>query len=227
VTFLLQNDADANAQTRYMQDTPIMMAAENEHEAVAKLLLVAGANLHLKNKQGKYAADQCSMFLLCFKLSQGELNKNLILAAQDGRENAVNNLIAIGANVKATDRAGRTALHFAALYQNKNIVYILLGKGADVRALTHDRVSALHMGAGGGNESIVHALLQRNPNIDARTLHNQETPLMFAARKQHVSVLQILLKAGANPKIKNFNGQTAIHLCKNQQCCEVFKKYEN
>ena len=73
-------------------------------------------------------------------------------------------LLEKGADVKATDRDGRTALIWAAQDGHEAVVRLLLEKGADVEAKDRDGRTALIWAAQGGHEAVVRLLTPLNLN---------------------------------------------------------------
>ena len=64
----------------------------------------------------------------------GKPDGPLIQAARTGNHEAVKQHLASGADVNATDRIGRTPLHFASSVGDKKFVVFLITKGADLNA---------------------------------------------------------------------------------------------
>jgi serine/threonine protein kinase len=94
------------------KQTPLHLSAWFGHEAVAKALITAGADLHATGVNG-YTPLHCAVF--------------------GAHTTAVEILIAAGADLQATDESGRTPLHYAASKEMATIVGILVAAGADVR----------------------------------------------------------------------------------------------
>lgn len=63
-----------------------------------------------------------------------------------------------GAAVDAQDRAGRTALSYAAMYGSTDCIYLLAARGADVAHLDADGATPLELAEGSGRQSAVDAL---------------------------------------------------------------------
>jgi len=61
----------------------------------------------------------------------------LLLAAREGRVNAVRYLLDQGADINAQDRAGNTALAEATYYAQTSVIKELLARGANINALTN------------------------------------------------------------------------------------------
>jgi ankyrin repeat protein len=59
-------------------------------------------------------------------------------------------------------------------------------------------------------------LLLNQPGIELDTICiDNDTPLMLAAKKGAPEIVALLLAAGADPNVKNKNGETAISLTAN------------
>lgn len=119
--------------------------------------------------------------------------------AQDEQDaEIVQALIKVGADVKATNEAGYTALHGAAYGGHSAVGRVLLEAGASVDAKTKDGVSPLHSAAIGCRTEMVRLLLSAGAGVDSRDGRNS-TPLHWAVPKGHcVQVVEALIQAGAD-----------------------------
>jgi ankyrin repeat protein len=104
-----------------------------------------------------------------------------------------------GVDVNKRADNGNTALMLAAWKSNVPAIRTLLGKGTKVN---QSGWTALHYAASVGNEEIVKMLLDKKAVVDARAPNNT-TPLMMAARSGHVGTIRILLKHGADVRLRN------------------------
>jgi ankyrin repeat protein len=77
--------------------------------------------------------------------------------------------------------------------------------GWDVRR----RVEGLHFAAWFGLDGLI-SLLAAHCNINTREQTYQQTPLMYACRKGHLSAVQKLLELGADVNIRSGRGRTAL-----------------
>ena len=103
---------------------------------------------------------------------------------------------------------GNTALMLAAFKHNKHAVLALLAKGAVVN---RQGWTALHYAAASGDTEISAILLARHAVIDAES-PSKLTPLMIAAREGHPQVVELLLRAGADARLKNNEDLTASQI---------------
>lgn len=95
-----------------------------------------------------------------------------------------------------------------------NFVKVLLAAGADPNATDNPwmGLTALGNAAYRGNRDLV-VLLLAQPHIKVDVPDGGgETPLMNAADRGSVDIADLLLKAGANPRLKNSWGQTATDM---------------
>lgn len=121
--------------------------------------------------------------------------------------------IAEGADIEATDRAGRTPLHFAAQYgRNADLVRALLAAGADPGARDENRETPLHRAAAFSDKAdVLEALLGAGAARNARDDRNR-TPLHLAAREGYIEAVTTLLAAGADIEARDEDGATPLHL---------------
>ncbi len=121
---------------------------------------------------------------------------SLLEAVLLGNRSAVENFIALGADVNAAEDDGTTPLMRAVHGRSTDIAKRLIDSGADVTARNRYGVTALYLAARGGDATTTRALLVAG--IDANTsLPGGETALMTAARSGHSDVVGVLL-TGSN-----------------------------
>ena len=126
------------------QTTPLMMAVDNRHLAVAEYLLQHGADIHLDNKYGYTPLMQAVMRndpnMVKLLLDKGARidQKNfyteltpLMMAVDNGALEIVELLLAHGAALNQQDGRGRSALMHATAAHQAKIAQALIQAGAD------------------------------------------------------------------------------------------------
>jgi uncharacterized protein len=136
----------------------------------------------------------------------------LMLAARSGRADVAQSLIAAGASKEAVDRRGRPLLFHAVRGGNTGFVSLLLTQGANVNATDENNRTPLMLAAEDGQLELVNVLIQSKSDVNARDLKVGQTPLMAAAIGGHDAVVTALLKAGADPALKDNDGRLAREL---------------
>ena len=139
-----------------------------------------------------------------------EKDKALIAAARDGRADGVKALLEgpEGANARAHDEHGRTALIHAAVRGHAECVKLLLARSF-VPKLDEYRLSALHWAATGGHAECVRLLIPRSrPNA---TKTGRASPIECAAEKGETECVRVLL-ASSDARHHGHNGRTALML---------------
>jgi len=127
--------------------------------------------------------------------------------------------------VKSTDQYGFTALHGAAGEEDTQVVDLLLTNGADINAKNNDGVSPIHVAV---YPRMAAYLITKGADINLPS-SNGDTPLhTFAAEAEGLDVMEVLLKAGANPNIKNKQGELPIDIATSREegdKVSLLKKY--
>ncbi|KAL8391898.1 hypothetical protein RB595_002193 [Gaeumannomyces hyphopodioides] len=110
------------------------LAAENGHEAVAKLLVEAGVNKEARNRYGETP---------------------LHVAAENGHEAVARLLVEAGADKEPKNSWGNTPLHLAAKYGHEAVARLLVEAGADKEARNgYNNKTPLHLAAENGHEAV-------------------------------------------------------------------------
>jgi cytohesin len=186
---------------------------EAQHEAAARILLDGGADVSLRDSDGRQplhlaaAAGLTETVALLLELGaplttadRREYGGNppLQLAAERGHVEVVRRLIAAKAPVDQQDRSGRTALYRAVSEKHTAVVELLLRAGADPH-LANDYSGSFYNTplekAAAGPPEILALLLESgaDPNRGgSRTLHE-------AVARGSVENVRLLLEAGAKP----------------------------
>lgn len=135
---------------------------------------------------------------------------DLIEAARHQGAEAVQQLLAGGADPDVRQADGATALHWATYQEDIDTVASLIEAKADVNAVNRLGASPLYLAAKSGNANLIERLLEAgaNPNL---ALQIGETPLMTAARSGTAEGVLHLIEAGADVNAsESSRGQTAL-----------------
>ena len=157
----------------------------------------------------------------------------LHVAAEKGRLNVIQVLLDHGVNVNIRNSAGETPLISAAWNRQPEAVSLLIRRGADVNAQERLGFTALSMGVLGqpppdeNYRKVVRLLLQNGARVNVAA-RGGCTPLTLAARVGDAEVVELLLKAGADPTAKDLNRETAMMIAvrlKNEELQKVISPY--
>lgn len=104
-------------------------------------------------------------------------------------------------------------LGLAAFFGHPETVQLLLARGADVAQVARNpmRVQPLHAAVGGRSADAVRMLVEAGAPIDAKQ-QKGFTPLHAAVHQGNVELTTYLLAHGADPKLQNDEGKSAIGL---------------
>jgi ankyrin repeat protein len=148
----------------------------------------------------------------------------LVLAAREKSDNVAKVLMANPKiDLEKLDAAGENAMMLAALNGDAELVKALIDKGAEVNKKGW---APLHYAAANGHDDIVRMLLDESAYIDAGS-PNGTTPLMMAARGNYLSTVKVLLDAGADSRIKNQLGLTALDFAKRYEAKDVARALQD
>jgi uncharacterized protein len=208
---LMAKKANLNVRNEF-GSTPIAQAAELGDARMVKMLLDGGAAPEGTNPDGQTA---------------------LMLGIKTGEIAVVDTLIKAGANVNTIEKFhNQTPLMWAASAPRNAgaIVKLLLAKGADFkpRALFTDwpsqitsepraqyrptgGLTALLYAARDGCYDCVDALISAGDDVN-RPTPDGVTPLLLALDNDHNDVAKLLLDRGANPRLWDWWGRTALYI---------------
>ena len=128
----------------------------------------------------------------------------LMCAVKSGRVNIVDRLIELGVELNILDKFDRTALIYAAQYNNVEIVRKLIRASADVNVVDSEGKNALEYAAMNNNFDMVRILAE---NIDVNDI-NSVNALFIAIQKGNAEITSYLIRKGVklnNLKISDEN----------------------
>ena len=224
---LLQKRANPNLRDAN-GDTPLHIAVKYSIEAMVKLLLHWEAETEIKDLGGSTPIQLASSrgrneSILLILIEKGASIETRDLEWRTPLGNAIDSdlpssaqiLIRHGADVNATSNASkiRTTLLCQAVRQGKEwAVNLLLKKGADPHKIDDFGRQALHYAIEAGQESMVRVLIDHGgiQHVTAgRMLNNMS--LHLAVSKANLTIIEMILKAGADTNEQNWSGDTALH----------------
>ncbi|XP_072844714.2 neurogenic locus notch homolog protein 4 [Pogona vitticeps] len=189
-------------------ETPLHLAARYSRADAARRLLASGADVNARDQWGRtplhsaIAADALGVFQILLRQRQTDLDASahdgstpLILATRHGVENMVEELVANQADIRATDKRGKSALHWAAAVNNVCAATVLLRSGADKDAQDNRGQTPLFLAAQEGSYKAARLLLQHGakPNIWD---HVGRLPKDVARERLHHDILSLLDSPG-------------------------------
>ncbi|KAH9503351.1 Palmitoyltransferase zdhhc17 [Bulinus truncatus] len=88
----------------------------------------------------------------------------------------------------------------------------LIEAGYDVNQMDHENVSLLHWAAINNRTEIVYYFVSKGAIVDRFGGHLDSTPLHWATRQGHLSMVVQLMSYGADPSLRDGEGCSCIHL---------------
>uniref|UniRef100_A0A3P8ZRT7 Ankyrin 2a, neuronal n=1 Tax=Esox lucius TaxID=8010 RepID=A0A3P8ZRT7_ESOLU len=144
----------------------------------------------------------CAPLAACDRMEEDENGLNALhLAAKEGHEDLVEELLERGSVVDAATKKGNTALHIAALAGQKEVARLLLKRGADVNAQSQNGFTPLYMAAQENHLEVVRFLLETGGNQSTAT-EDGFTPLAIALQQGHNQVVSLLLEHDTKGKVR-------------------------
>lgn len=180
--------------------TPLMAAAATDHGDTLEALIAAGAKLEAKDSDGWTAVHYAVM------------NSNW---------SVLDKLIAAKANVNAVANDKYSALMMALGSGRGSIAEKLMKAGAKWPASWPDGASTLLHATSGRDLQAVRIALANSPKLDDVTPDDGSTALSIAAWNGDAQIVMELLRAGANPAIKDKKGNTPLDDATSQKNTEI------
>jgi ankyrin repeat protein len=183
------------------------------HQQIVQLLVDHGADINIADGNGitplEHARARGFKEIEQILLAAQARDMQMIVAAGEGDIETVRQLLAQGANVKAQDENGRTALIAAAYRNDLAIVDVLIQAGADVNVQDNTQQSAYLISTSEGYLELLRLTLRAGADVHSTDSYNG-TGLIRAADRGHVEIIQELLKTDIKIDHVNNLGWTAL-----------------
>ncbi len=126
--------------------------------------------------------------------------------------------------VNAYSRDGFFPLGLAAFFGHPETVRLLLARGADVAQVAKNPmgISAIHAAVAGRSPEAVKLIVEAGAPINAKQ-HKGWTALHEVVNKKDLELARYFLAHGADPKVQNDEGKSAIGLAADQGSTEILK----
>jgi hypothetical protein len=210
------------------RNAQVLAAAASNQIDLALALLRSGASADAL--PGPYDRDQRSLAIIAATAPDLRLLRELIQRGVDvnravagltpllaatrdsysGRPEAVMTLVTNGADTRAADGEGNTALHLASLSREPGVAAILLDAGADAGAVNREGLTPLGVACAAGNEALATLLLSRG----ASTAPPRAVPPLIAAcagAQDVPALVRLLVRHRAATDATDRLGRTALH----------------
>ena len=193
ITLSIQDIIDTISGVNYkdsyeLTKTALMKAATKGHAKCVELLLEAGADVNMKDKNGDTA---------------------LIEASNKGHDKCVKLLTEAGADVNIQNNNGFTSVMEASLMGHYKCVELLLEWGADVNMRSTGGDTALVWAGRNGHDKCLELLIEAGADVNMQNEWGT-TALMKAAYRGHDKSVKLLLEAGANVNIQDKDMNTSL-----------------
>lgn len=115
----------------------------------------------------------------------------------------------------------QSTLTFVITRDQEEIVDLLLKQGCDIEAQDPTYFSPLSTAAHCGALKSLKLLIARGADLDARDEDYHRTALMFSIDRHNLEITKELVKSGANPFLKDKDGNTALSIAKHCNATQI------
>eukprot|EP00455_Lapot_gusevi_P009916 TRINITY_DN1445_c0_g2_i1.p1 TRINITY_DN1445_c0_g2~~TRINITY_DN1445_c0_g2_i1.p1 ORF type:complete len:437 (-),score=170.25 TRINITY_DN1445_c0_g2_i1:58-1308(-) len=151
----------------------------------------------------------------------------LMYACEEGQDEVVEELLTRFSdelNVNQKDKAGHSALLIACMADFDSIACLLLEHKAECAVSSDDGYFCVHHAVRGSMVSVVESILEKYPQeLNRVTTKEKMSALHLAVLSGNDDMVSLLVEAGINKELADFEGNTALHYAAregNVQMCD-------
>jgi uncharacterized protein len=229
-TLLIEHRADVLAMNNFGRDV-LWYATYSNIEWLVVMCMKLGADPLLRDKTNNESAAfravrQEKINILNAMLANGlradRLDKcgdNLACwAASCGNVHALRTLYDIDPTVvNSTIRVYNTPIAYAAEHDHVHCVQFLIDHHASINGHEQAELTPLMVAIMADATATATCLIEHGADVNRATPNKRDTALMYAAHKQNVKIVRLLLKHGARIHQKNLDGRCAADLCQSEE----------
>ncbi|HUK35612.1 MAG TPA: ankyrin repeat domain-containing protein [Vicinamibacterales bacterium] len=237
---LIAHGANVNTKENWLGETALMWAAAEDHADAVRVLVQHGADLNVhsaptsytRRTGGQTVLPRGGFTALMYAARQNAIEAGralmnagadadqadadgvtpLIVAIINAHDDLAAMLIENGANPNLADVTGMTPLYAAVDMNTLQFMHGRPPSRPSGRLNATDVVKLLLAYGADPDAALTTTLLQRHNTAGNRFLGEGTTPLMRAAKSGDVGLMRILLDAGADPLLRQKNGNTLLIL---------------
>ncbi|MBM9538543.1 ankyrin repeat domain-containing protein [Desulfobulbus alkaliphilus] len=202
--YLLIQGANPNSTGRVTWRAPIILAAENDNAAMARILIEAGADVHARGRG---------------------MTTALHLMAFSGSKELAGLLMHKGISIEVETSNGQRPLHYAASGDQKGLAELLISSGAQIDVKDNRGQTPLHLAVINRHRHLAELLISSGADVNA-VADTGRTPLHFATQLEQDADawVDILLAAGADAAIADGNGNYPFDLAVRAESADIARK---
>ncbi len=203
--------------------TALHIAIESRQMTCVSMLLVAGADPKTADRQGRTAydaAEKAGDQRIRFALKtlthkpgvgmQGPAPWTLESSVSRKQGDVTKMLLAMGVDPNQAGKNGVSPLAEASLQGDIDAVRALIAKGARLDTVSPAGTQPIHEAALGDSGDVIRELVKHGAELNVRTRDEGQTPLHFAAAMGKMRAVEALLSLGADLKVRDLKGMTAL-----------------
>nr|XP_054768874.1 E3 ubiquitin-protein ligase MIB2-like [Lytechinus pictus] len=206
-------------------DTALLYAVYGDKPVMVEYLLDKGCYINVVNKQRRSCLHvaarrghvRCVEILLKRGCQCNAQDKAGDLALHDAIHKDKREVIDVlvpwpKCDLTLRNKKNLSVLHYAALRGNDYAAERLVSHAPHLLKLRRDGETALHVAASNNFEKVARCLIEKDRSILDDRNSQQKTPLSIAVSGGHVSIVKLLVEAGADVNASDADGDTCLHI---------------